>query len=118
MVVGYLVKQLITWIADFFHHWYVEGLYGFLRALMKTLSGLDRVMALRVNTKNIFKPMYQDNSFIGYMFGFVFRSTRVIAAIMVYSFISLFFFFAYLTWALIPPFFIISAFNINVTNLF
>lgn len=118
MTAGYLLKQLVAWVTDFFRHWYVEGAFFISKALMATLSGLDRVLALRVNVKNIFRPMYQDNSFIGYAFGFIFRSARIIIALTAYIFVSAVFLSVYLIWAAIPPYLIIKALNINAANLF
>ena len=119
MAIKYIAEQFTLWLADFFRHWYFDGLFLFLRTFVKTLSFLDRIFALRVSFKNIFKPMYQDNSFIGYVMGFSFRSLRIITALISYSFIAFLFLVAYLIWAAILPYLLLKLFNIdiNVSNL-
>jgi hypothetical protein len=117
MVVKYIVEQLVMWVGDFFRHWYVDGFKFFLKALISMLSSFDRVFALRVSAKNIFKPMYQDNSFIGYMLGFIFRSGRITGAIIVYSIVVSCFVIVYILWAAIPPYLISKSININVADI-
>jgi hypothetical protein len=119
MAIKYIAEQFVIWVIDFFRHWYIDSLFFFLRVFIKKLYFLDRLFALRVSFKNIFKPMYQDNSFIGYVMGFLFRSIRIAAALITYSFVVLLLLPAYLVWAAIPLYLLMRSFNIdpNVQNL-
>lgn len=67
---------------------------------------LDRRLALRVTLRYFLKPLYQDYSVLGYIFGFIFRSGRVIVVSLVYAAIVFSFAAAYLIWIAVPPFLI------------
>ena len=100
----YLFAHLGRRVLDFFRHWYF---YGFLRAThwaYNFLERLDRIFALRITAKNWLQPLYQDYSFIGYLWGFIFRTVRILAALLVYGFFAAFSFGLFILWALIPPY--------------
>lgn len=100
----YLLTHLGRRVLDFFRHWYY---HGFLRAThwsYNFLERLDRFFALRITAKNWFQPLYQDYTFIGYLWGFVFRTTRILAALTVYGFFIAISFCLFLLWAAIPIF--------------
>ena len=77
--------------------------------MLNLFEGLDRSLALKVNFRNIFKPLYQDRNIISYILGFFFRGTRVFIAIVVYIFIFGITAVLYIAWLLIPIFFIYKA---------
>ena len=98
----YLLNHLGRRVLDFFWHWYW---HGFLRATPITysvLERLDRNFALRVTAKNLFQPLYQDYSAIGYLWGFIFRVARILVALLVYGVFILFAGILFLIWCAIP----------------
>ncbi|MFA4999266.1 MAG: hypothetical protein WC519_00870 [Parcubacteria group bacterium] len=117
MTFRYVALQIIAWTADFFRHWYVDSFQAFVKIFMRLLTYLDRVFALRVSARNLFKPMYQDRSFIGYSFGFIFRAIRIVLALILYAALGAIFTVAYAIWAIVPAYLIIKAVNINVLSI-
>ncbi len=103
-VINYLINRLFFRIRMLFKHWYKDGSKIFFHTLIGFLEYLDRFFAIEITFKHIFEPLYQDKSFIGYVMGFLFRITRIILALIVYSIVVLFFVFLYLIWLAIPPF--------------
>lgn len=100
----YLVRQFAVRIADFLRHWYVGG---FLRAMHWTLlflERLDRTLALRVTLRYFFRPLYQDYTFVGYAFGFIFRVFRALVAFIIYAAVIVFAVALYLAWAFAPAY--------------
>lgn len=100
----YLLTHLGRRVLDFFRHWYW---HGFLRAIhwsYNFLERLDRIFALRITIKNWFQPLYQDYSVIGYLWGFVFRTVRILAALLVYGVFLAASLGLFLLWAAIPLF--------------
>ena len=118
MVFSYVLMQALGWVTDFFRHWYVDGLRAFVKTFLRALSVLDRALAFRVSVKNIFNPMYQDRSFFGYVFGFLFRFIRILVALITYAALGVAFVIFYTAWTLIPPYLIVRAFNLNDYSIF
>ncbi len=114
MAAKYIAEQAAGWVIDFFRHWYAGGFRFFSRTFISLLSNLDRSLAFRVSAKNLFKPMYQDRSAMGYVMGFLFRSIRMAVALVLYVAIGAAFMAAYAVWASVPPYLIAKSFNPNV----
>lgn len=107
----YLLRHAGWRILEFFRHWYLDG---FLRAggwALSVLERLDRIFAVRISFKNLFKPLYQDYSLIGYLWGFVFRSVRVTTGGLIYLFLVLVAIGLYLAWAATPIYIIFKIFS-------
>jgi hypothetical protein len=98
----YLVNRFFYRIFDFLRHWYWGGFLTISRWLINALELFDRYFALRITLKNLFKPLYQDYTLIGYTLGFVFRFWRLFSGSIVYFFIIIFFAALFLFWAGIP----------------
>jgi hypothetical protein len=118
MAFSYILVQVLNWIADFFRHWYVDGFGAFVKAFLRLLSTFDRALAFRVSVKNLFNPMYQDRSVLGYVFGFFFRLVRISVALVMYVVLGAVFIILYTAWALIPPYLIVRALNLNDYSVF
>ncbi len=118
MAARYMMWQIMIWITDFIEHWYINGFRFFVTTLIKGLTHYDRTLALRINIKNIFNPMYQDRSIIGYFFGFIFRFIRIVLALSFYAVLGLFFIMIYVLWALLPLYLIIQIINTNAFSIF
>ena len=113
MSLSYILLQALGWVTDFFRHWYADGFRAFVKAFLRLLSALDRALAFRVSVKNLFSPMYQDKSFIGYVFGFLFRLVRISVALATYAVVGAAFIIFYTAWVLILPYLILRALNLN-----
>ena len=109
--VVYLLAHLGRRILDFFRHWYF---YGFLKAInwsYNVLERLDRNFALRVTAKNLFQPLYQDYSAIGYLWGFIFRTARIFTGLVIYGIFIILSSAIFILWALLPPYVIYQIFT-------
>lgn len=100
----YLLKHAGYRILEFFRHWYLDGFLRWRYHSINSLEKMDRVFAVKINLHNLFQPLYQDYSLIGYFWGFIFRSLRVTAGILVYGTVQAVFVVLYLLWAALPVF--------------
>ncbi len=98
----YLANRSLYRVAIFFRHWYYDSFYLINRAALNILERLDRIFALKINLKLLFRPLYQDYTIPGYLLGFVLRSARVLAGGTIYFFIFIAAIGVYLVWAFIP----------------
>lgn len=101
-VLVYLGNRFFYRFREFLRHWYKDGFFFFSRRLIDFLERLDRYFALRITFRHLFKPLYQNYTFIGYFLGFLFRSARLIAAGLIYGLLILIGLAFYLFWAFIP----------------
>lgn len=107
----YLLNHLAGRSRDFLKHWYVDG---FLQAVDWTLhifERLDRRFALRITAKNWLQPLYQDYTIIGYIWGFIFRTIRIAAGLIVYAAVLVVAAALFLLWASFPPLTLYQIFN-------
>lgn len=101
-VIAYFADRFRYRFLAFFRHWYLDSLRALADFFNRLLQRLDRILALRVTLRHFFEPLYQDRTFLGYVFGFFFRSGRVVVASIVYLFIVAFAILIYLAWAMLP----------------
>lgn len=70
--------------------------------MLELFEELDKAFALKINTRNLFKPLYRDKSIIGYIMGFILRSFRIFIASILYLFIFSASVVLYAMWLAIP----------------
>ena len=68
------------------------------------LRWLDREFAVAITARHWFKPLYGDFTILGYIFGFIFRTLRILAGTAIYTVIAAVFLVLFLFWAAFPPF--------------
>jgi len=110
---SYVLSYLFNWFwngaAEFINHWYVRSFLNMTEYMLNLFSELDKSFALKVNLRNLFKPLYQDRNPIGYSMGFLFRTTRILMALIVYSLTFSITALLYAAWLLVPIFFLYKA---------
>lgn len=99
----YLVRRAFYRIADFFHHWYVDGSRVLAHKFISILEETDKSLAIRLTLKYFFQPLYKDYTVVGRILGVVFRSGRILVGGIFYLFIGVVFLVIYLVWVLVPP---------------
>lgn len=104
----YLANQAAYRIKQFFLHWYVHGYFIFGSRAILIMERLDQVLALRVTWRYFGQPLFKDFTYTGYFLGLIFRGTRILVGILVYSIIVAIFTAGYIFWALIPIFLILK----------
>ena len=100
----YILNRFFFWVYYFGYHWYIRGFRKFFNWVVSRLEKRDYKLALRINLQNIFQPLYQDYSFLGYVLGFFLRSIRITIASFFYLVFLLFCGFIFLIWMAIPLF--------------
>ena len=105
-VASYLGRQFIRRIFEFLEHWYWGSFQAAGEKFMGLLTDWDKVFALKVTLHYWLQPLYQDRTFIGYVLGPIFRTGRIVFALVVYLIASLFAGLLYALWLLIPPYII------------
>lgn len=86
----------------FVYDWYVGGFRVIGGTLVSVLESLDRTWAFRITLRNLFKPLYQDQSFLGVMLGFIFRLGRLLCAGCIYAALAILCAIIYVGWAVVP----------------
>ena len=99
---GYLFSRFFFRMADFFHHWYVDGSRYFAHAFVSFLERLDGFFGVRINWKYLFQPLYRDYTIIGRVMGFFFRSARIILGLAAYLLAGAVFLAVYVVWLALP----------------
>jgi len=110
----YILTHLGLRIFDFFRHWYWHGFLKSANWFFNILERLDRYFAVRISIRFLFKPLYQDYSWIGYMWGFVFRAIRIVAGFIFYIVLMAIALAMFLVWAAIPLF-VVYQIIVNLT---
>ncbi len=108
---NYIFSRLFLSLKNFFLHWYVGAFRRIGHRAVLTLEMLDRTIAFRANAKNLFSPLFQDRSFVGYLLGFGARIIRIISGGILYSVISLAFTVVYVFWAALPIYLLYKTFS-------
>lgn len=98
----YLIQRFFYRIIQFLRHWHIGGFLAITHWTLNILERLDRVLALRITLRFLFKPLYQDYTILGYLLGFIFRSSRILIAAFVYTLVIAVSVVIYLAWAAIP----------------
>jgi len=109
--VTYLTLRFFSNFLGFVRHWYKDGFIKIIEKTVKVLEAADRTLALKITLINFFKPLYQDYTIPGFIFGFFFRSLRVIIAIVAYGAVIAAAAAIFVAWALLPVYIIISGFR-------
>ena len=98
----YLLNRLGYRIVEVFRHWYLNGFLKISHWSLNFLERLDRLFALRVTIKHWFQPLYQDYSVIGYVWGFIFRTLRIVSGLAAYGFFIAVFAGIFTAWSAVP----------------
>ena len=102
MVIVYLLKNALFVFTSFFRRWYVGGFSFIYGHTLKFIHALEHKFAVRANMYFWLRPMYQDRTIVGYVFGFLFRTIKIIIGIILYGFFIICGVFIYIAWVLVP----------------
>lgn len=105
-VLPYIFRWFADSIIDFLNRWYVKSFLHMTEYMLDLFAELDKSFALKVNARNMLKPMYQDKNPISYILGFFFRLGRVLMTLAAYFIIFSITAGLYLLWLSIPIYFI------------
>ncbi len=98
----YLFHRLGYRLWMFVYGWYVGGARAIGGKTIGILESLDQIWAFKITLRNLFKPLYQDQSFVGRILGFFFRSGRLLIAGFIYLIVIIIGTAIYIGWAGIP----------------
>ena len=98
----YVIGQIGSDVFLFFRHWYYDAFFAFFRAGRFVARSVERRVAFVVTLRHFFQPLYQDYSFIGYLFGPAFRLMRLVVGAAVYAVVLPPVLAVGAAWALIP----------------
>ena len=63
----YLGNRFFYRLGEFLRHWYKDGFFVFFRWLVNLLERMDRYFAARITLRYLFQPLYQNYTFVGYV---------------------------------------------------
>ena len=98
----YLVSILLRNAYDFLDHWYIKSFTKTSHYMLGVFEELDKIFALKLTLRNLFQPLYQDRTLIGYIIGFAFRSLIIIVSSIIYLFVFIVSVALYLIWLALP----------------
>lgn len=98
----YIIYRLFYVIGLFLRHWYVDSFYVSAQYARSLFLRMDRSIAVRVTFLNFFEPLYQDYTILGYIYGFIFRSLRLLVGTTIYLFLGSLAILLFGIWLLIP----------------
>ena len=103
-VASYLAGRFLHRVFEFLTHWYWGSFRVAGGKFIDLLRDWDKVFALRITVRHWREPLYQDRTFIGYILGPIFRTGRIIIALIIYLIAAAVAALFYLLWLLIPPY--------------
>lgn len=112
----YLLNRLFFRISDFFHHWYLDGSRSILHRYVSIFEALDQTFALRVTLRYFWRPLYGDYSIVGRIFGFFFRSARILIGAIIYLVLAIIMFALYVVWLALPFLILFLAYRAYLTQ--
>ena len=101
-LIPYLFIRLLYRLIEFLRHWYLDSFKIYSHFIISLLEKFDRRFAFKITLRNLFQPLYQDRSLIGYTLGFSFRTSRLIIGGIIYIMMLSAAMFFYLAWLAVP----------------
>lgn len=101
---AYLIYRAAYTAFAFLKHWYIDSFFAMDRTMRIIYARLDRTIALRITLRNLFQPLYQDYTYLGYLLGFLFRSVRLAVGGALYGAIFILSIAIFAVWLAIPAF--------------
>lgn len=98
----YLGHRALYRLRRFLADWYGGGFLFTWHLVRGLLADLDRTLAFRITIQNLFQPLYQDFTVLGYILGFIFRVLRVAIGLLLYPIVVGLGALGYLLWASAP----------------
>jgi hypothetical protein len=98
----YLIKTFVFRIGMFLRHWYIDGFFALYGVWLRFLRFYERRVAIRINVRFLFQPLYQEYNIIGYVLGFLYRFIKVVIGGFLYMVTGIVCFIMYVVWAAIP----------------
>jgi hypothetical protein len=112
----YLLNRLFFRASDFFHHWYIDGSRVIWHKFVSAFEALDRTFAFRVTLRYFWKPLYGDYSIIGHIFGFFFRTARLLIGGAIYAALAAVMLALYTVWLFLPFLILFFAYRAYLTQ--
>jgi hypothetical protein len=109
----YLAHRLGYRLWMFVYGWYVGGFRAIGGRVIGMLESMDRTWAFRITLRNLFKPLYQDQSFLGRILGFFFRSARLLISGFIYALVIIVGVAVYIGWASVPIYILAKGFLLH-----
>lgn len=101
-VFSFVAIRGITALRRFFYHWYILAWHYYWGSVAGFIAVFDRTIALRVTARYLFRPLYQDYSLFGYLFGVCARMIRLLIGLVVYGVIMVSAIVLYSLWFFLP----------------
>jgi len=101
-LIPYLFIRLLYRLIESLRHWYLDSFKIYSHFIISLLEKFDRKFAFKITLRNLFQPLYQDRSLIGYALGFSFRTGRLIIGGIIYIIMLSAAIFFYLAWLAVP----------------
>ncbi len=101
-MLNYLILTPLFYLWSFLVHWYFNGGKVALHLLVRSLEFFDSFFAIRETASNIFVPLYQDYSIVGYIISLPTRLLLVTISSIIYLSLSVICLVLFTIWALLP----------------
>ena len=98
----YLAKTFAFRIGLFFQRWYVGGFFTLYGLWLRLVRACERRLAIRINVRFLFQPLYQERNIVGYVLGFLYRFVKICVGGTLYFGTFALVIVAYVIWAAFP----------------
>lgn len=98
----YLLKTLVFRAWMFFRRWYVHGFFALYGIWLWLVRASERRLAIRVNIRFLFQPLYQEKNIAGYALGFFYRFFKILLGGVWYTSTACVMILLYIVWAAFP----------------
>lgn len=98
----YLFKTFIFRIWMFIRRWYIRGFLFFYGMWLGLVRASERRLAIRINVRFLFQPLYQERNIFGYVLGFLYRFFKIVLGGVWYIASAFCAVLLYVLWAAIP----------------
>lgn len=76
---------ILSKIKEFVDFWYVAGSKNYYNFVKESWNTLERELGVLPNIYNWYRPLFQDDDYIGRILGPVFRTFRIFIGFVVYA---------------------------------
>ena len=98
----YIFSSALASLYEFIYHWFIVGFYVWKHWTLNAVERSERIFSFRINLRYFGEPLFQDRTIVGYVLGFVFRTSWLIIGGFFYLFFWPLAFLGYVAWCAMP----------------
>ncbi len=89
-------------LLEFLDFYFFHFPRNLVRDFFDQVYSFDKTLKFKANLRNLTKPLYGDNTFLGYVFAFPYRLLRISLALIFFFVLALFYLIFLFLWLILP----------------